>query len=321
MPRGPRLDEYGALHHVMMRGIERREVFHTAADRDDFVDRLAFLARDTGTVIYAWCIMPNHAHLVARSGPGGISSFMARLLTGYAVAFNRRHDRVGHLFQNRFKSLLVGDDPYFLELIRYVHLNPLRDAIVADLAALDRNPWCGHARIVGSIEDGWQDVDGVLEHFGSTRESAIAAYRDFLNDGLRGDEDAIVQGSVVRPTANGLVHASGAARGRERWANAERVLGSPTFLNQLLTQLPLPPGAATPPHRVDDVLTSLIHHVAATHQLDPAELGRAPRARAARALLSHIAVHHYGISLRAIAAALRVSPPTILRALRAATGT
>ena len=88
---------------------------------------------------------------------------MRRLLTGYAIYFNRRHRRYGHLFQNRYKSILCQEDPYFLELVRYIHLNPLRANIVKDLRSLDKYPYTGHSALMGRFENDWQDMDYVLE--------------------------------------------------------------------------------------------------------------------------------------------------------------
>ena len=144
MPRQARLDAPGTLHHVMVRGIERRVIFRDELDRADFVTRLAALVKIGALVIYAWALLPNHAHLLVRTGSRPLPRSMRSLLTGYAGAFNRRHKRVGHLFQNRYKSIVVEEEPYLLELVRYLHLNPLRAKILSDLRALDRYPWTGH---------------------------------------------------------------------------------------------------------------------------------------------------------------------------------
>jgi REP element-mobilizing transposase RayT len=118
MPRQPRLDAPGTLHHVMVRGIERTAVFRDDGDRADFVARLATLAAAGAWTVYAWALLPNHAHLLVRTGHRPLARTMRALLTGYAGAFNRRHHRVGHLFQNRYKSILCEEEPYLLELQR-----------------------------------------------------------------------------------------------------------------------------------------------------------------------------------------------------------
>ncbi len=110
-PRGPRLDAPDTLHHVMARGIERRRLFASAADCADFVARLEAVVGATGFHVLAWALLPNHVHLLARTGPQPLPTAMRRLLTGYAVGFNRRHHRHGHLFQNRYKSMVVEAEP------------------------------------------------------------------------------------------------------------------------------------------------------------------------------------------------------------------
>ncbi|CAB1065958.1 hypothetical protein D1BOALGB6SA_10757 [Olavius sp. associated proteobacterium Delta 1] len=136
MPPRARLDAPGTLHHVMVRAIERRRIFNDVADRKNFIKRLAELCVDTETRIYAWAIMTNHAHILLRSSETGLAGFMRRLLTGYAVSYNRRHRRRGHLFQNRYKSIVCDEDAYFTELVRYIHLNPLRAKLVKSLSQL-----------------------------------------------------------------------------------------------------------------------------------------------------------------------------------------
>jgi REP element-mobilizing transposase RayT len=113
MPRKARIDAPGAIQHVIARGIERRKIFTDNSDRDNFLDRLDTILSDTQTVCYAWALTPNHFHLLLRTGTVPLSNVMRRLLTGYAVSFNFRHRRHGHLFQNRFKSILCQEDTYW----------------------------------------------------------------------------------------------------------------------------------------------------------------------------------------------------------------
>jgi len=149
MPRQPRLDAPGVLQHVMARGIERRKIFWDDKDRTSFLERFAVILEETQTQCYAWSLIPNHFHLLLRTGPTPLKKVMGRLMTGYAVTFNKRHNRSGHLFQNRYKSVICEEDPYLLELIRYIHLNPLRAGLVKDLKELDKYPWTGHSTILG----------------------------------------------------------------------------------------------------------------------------------------------------------------------------
>ncbi len=114
-----------------------------------FLERLGTILKETSTPCYGWALIPNHFHLILRTGKVPISTVMRRLLTGYAVSFNRRHRRYGHLFQNRFKSILCQEDPYLKELVSYIHLNPLRAKIVVDLKELAKYPYSGHSAIKG----------------------------------------------------------------------------------------------------------------------------------------------------------------------------
>ena len=126
MPRQPRLDAPGTLHHVMGRGIGGIKIFGNKKDCEDFLERLADLVSNDAIRVYAWALMSTHFHLLARTGNQPLSDSMRKLLTGYAVKFNRRHRRYGHLFQNRYKSIVCDEDIYFRELVRYIHLNPIR---------------------------------------------------------------------------------------------------------------------------------------------------------------------------------------------------
>jgi len=115
MPRLARLDASGVLHHIIIRGIERRKIFRDDQDKNNLIDRLSILLPETKTSCYAWALMSNHAHFLIRSGKAGISTLMRRLLTGYAIYFNRKYRRHGQLFQNRYKSIICQEDIYFKE--------------------------------------------------------------------------------------------------------------------------------------------------------------------------------------------------------------
>ena len=183
MPRQARLDAPGTLHHVMIRGIEKAPIFKDDQDRQDFTSRMGMLAQESRTKIVAWALMRNHVHLLFFSGPSGISKFMRRLLTGYALRYNRRHRREGHLFQNRYKSIICEEQTYLLELVRYIHLNPLRAAVVKSMDELDRYPWSGHTALVGKGTNDWQEIEYVLRQFYERERKAIRAYRKFMEEG------------------------------------------------------------------------------------------------------------------------------------------
>ena len=197
MPRAARLDAVGVLHHVMARGIEKRPIFRDDRDRDDFLRRLAGLSKEGSWVVYAWSLMPNHFHLLVRTAALPLSRSMRRLLTGYAGAFNRKHRRSGHLFQNRYKSVVCEEEPYFLELVRYLHLNPVRARVVGTLRELDRYPYSGHSAVVGRVRREWQETAEVLGRFGGRRAQAAECYRAFVSEGIGQGRRPELMGGVV----------------------------------------------------------------------------------------------------------------------------
>ncbi len=315
MPRGPRLDAPGVLHHVMVRGLERRAIFRDAHDRADFVARVAALAQAQAWTVLAWALLPNHAHLLVRTGQRPLPAAMRALLAGYAGAFNRRHRRVGHLFQNRYKSIVVEAEPYGLELTRYIHLNPLRAGLVRDLPALDRHPWSGHAVLLGRRKQPWQATAEILGRFHRTGGEARRRYRQFVAEGIARGRRPDLQGGGLRRSAGGWAGLAALRRGRERWAHDERVLGSGPFVDQLLREV-LPPGR--PAAAAARALPRLIARLANTFGVSGAELTHGSRRRAvaaARAAVGAVAVTGLGLPARRVGAALGVTGMSVLRAL------
>jgi REP element-mobilizing transposase RayT len=183
MARRPRDDAPGTAHHLMVRGIERRSIFIDDADREDLLRRLAHLVPELGFRCFAWALLPNHFHLVVRSSRARISHLMARLGTGYARRFNERHDRVGHLFQNRFRSRLVLDDADLVGLVLYVTRNPLEAGLVSDGLALERFPWCGLGALMGACPARtFEAVGETLALFDSDLQRARQRLRDRLGE-------------------------------------------------------------------------------------------------------------------------------------------
>ena len=226
MPRQPRLDAPGALHHVMGRGIDRVKIFINKKDREDFLERLADLCKADALSVYAWALMSNHFHLLVRTGNKMLSNNMRKLLTGYVVNYNRRHKRYGHLFQNRYKSIICEDDPYLLELTRYIHLNPLRAGKVKNLKELKGYKWCGHSSIMGRVKREWQDTDMVLAYFGKRRKRAIEEYEDFVGEGIEaGSRPELVGGGLIR-SLGGWSQVLSLRRVGSKIFSDERILGS-----------------------------------------------------------------------------------------------
>src|SRR3990172_6943748 len=181
MPRQARPDAPGTLHHVMARGIEGTDIFRTDKDREDFLNRLAGQCETQALRVYAWALIPNHFHLVVLTGNRPLFASMRKILTGYVVRFNRRHQRQGHLFQNRYKSIVCEEDPYLLELTRYIHLNPIRAGMVKTLKELERYRWSGHSVIMGGVKREWQDTGETLRYFGGGKR-AVKGYAAFVEE-------------------------------------------------------------------------------------------------------------------------------------------
>lgn len=234
MPRKARIDAPGALHHIIVRGIDRRKIFFNDSDRDDFLDRLGGIVSDSKTACFAWAFMTNHLHLLLRTGAAPIATLMRRLLTGYAVRFNHRHRRHGHLFQNRYKSILCQEDLYLKELVRYIHLNPLRAGIVGELRELATYPYCGHSALMGKTEHGFQDVDYILNLFGGKVPEARRRYLEFVKRGVaagrRGD---LTGGGLVR-SAGGWSALRAMRKSESRMKGDERILGEGDFVEAVL---------------------------------------------------------------------------------------
>ena len=237
MPRQARLDAPGVLHHIMIRGIECRKIFINGKDRGDFLDRLAKLLPETQTACYAWAFIQNHAHFLFRTGVAPLATMMRRLLTGYAVSFNRRHKRHGQLFQNRYKSIVCQEDAYLKELVRYIHLNPVRAGIIQSLKELNSYPYCGHSAVMGKKKRPWQDVDYVLGYFGKTAKRARKAYLRYVEAGIgQGRQDQLTGGGLVRSLGGWSEVKRLRRMGQGHVMSDERILGDSEFVDSVLSQ-------------------------------------------------------------------------------------
>lgn len=316
MPRGPRLDAPGTLHHVIVRGIEKGLIVRDEKDRQAFVTRLGDVAGRTTTKIYAWALLPNHAHLLVRSGAVGLPVFMRRLLTGYAVNFNRRHGRHGHLFENRYKSIVCDEDAYFQELVRYIHLNPLRAGLCADVAELRRYPWCGHSAIAGTVRYPWQDRQCVLSWFGERERDALIAYRRFVGEGVaQGRRPELVGGGLIR-SLGGWAEVKAVRSREERVVADPRILGAGPFVEQLLARDEGRLRRATASAVRVNEIEELIRRKCASAGIDLRELqlgGRRRSVAKARAELARQLVSEFGITFAEAARRLGVSTSGIAR--------
>ena len=185
MTRPLRLEFPGALYHVTSRGDRQQTIFSDAADRLKWLSVLGLICTRYNFSVYGFCQMTNHYHMIVETAEGNLSQGMRQLNGLYSQYFNRRHEMVGHLFQGRYKAILVQREAYLLELARYVVLNPLRAGIVM---SLDDWPWSSHACTMGIVPSpAWLDTQSILQHFSNEPDAAIAAYHRFVVAGIGRD--------------------------------------------------------------------------------------------------------------------------------------
>jgi putative transposase len=182
MARKARVEIAGGLYHVITRGNNRRQMFSSPADYEKFLGLLANQKQRLPFFLYAYCLMTNHVHLLIERQADTIGRIMHRVLTGYSQYYNRRYGRVGHLLQGRHKAILCQTDQYLSELVRYIHLNPVRAKMV-------RKPeeyrYSSHRAYLGLETTNLVDVDSVLRHYGAKKESARERFSQFVQAGIK----------------------------------------------------------------------------------------------------------------------------------------
>ena len=321
MPRRARLDAPGTLHHVMVRGIERRRIVNDVADRKNFVQRLGELSVATNTSIYAWALLTNHAHILLRSSEIGLSDFMRRFLTGYAISYNRRHRRWGHLFQNRYKSIICDEDPYFTKLVRYIHLNPLRAKLVKNLIKLDGYRWSGHGVLMGKIKNDWQDQDYVLKWFGRKEGKARGEYRNYVKKGIdQGRRPELVGGGLIR-SLGGWSAVKALRRSGDRELSDERILGSGEFVERVIKEADAKIKYQLPVKEQDQKIDEYIARLCENKKVSIAELKSGSRCKevsGVRALIAIGLVKKHGVSLAEVARRVGVSTAAVSKIIKRA---
>ncbi len=233
MPRIARVDYPGALHHVMGRGIERRYVLAEPEEKSFFLERLKELCRRYDFRCYAWCLMDNHYHLLLETGPVPLKKLMSGLLTSYGLYYNRTHRRVGHVFQNRYQSILCEKEAYLLELVRYIHLNPVK-ADMLELSRLRGYRWCGHHELLNEKSERLIEQEYVLECFSKQRKQAIRAYSAFMREGLDCSQD--YEGGGLKRSLTAKVLSQASMKPEERINYDQRILGCGEFVDQVLSR-------------------------------------------------------------------------------------
>lgn len=312
MPRQSRINLPGTLHHVMARGVQGQNIFLDRKDFDHFLHRLGELIAKSENACYAWALMKNHFHLLLRSGNEPLSLMMRRLLTGHAVYFNRRHKRSGHLFQNRFKSILCQEDTYFLQLVRYIHLNPVRTGEVKTLKTLGNYPYTGHAYLLGTHENDWQDEAFTLQWFGKQKNRSRSKYLDFIRDGFSEGKRSDLTGGGLLRTSGGWKGLQDAKKRGESMVGDERILGDSLFVEEALKK--------TEDHshafHTDQTCTleELTEDISKAYGVDLIEVRSAAKQRhvtKAKGAICYIATRHFHLKGMEVAAYLNITSSAV----------
>ena len=191
MARKPRVEFDGVLYHVIVRGNQRQKTFHDDRDRIAYLERIEHYRQRYGFRLYAYVLMSNHVHLLIETRSVALSKIMQGIQASYTQRYNRRHRKVGHLFQGRYKAILCDRNAYLLELVRYIHLNPGR---LRDPEDPWRYRWSSHAAYLGKAGPVKVDTQEILGQLGSRLGAATRAYERFMEDGMKqGHEEKYYQ--------------------------------------------------------------------------------------------------------------------------------
>ena len=304
MPRTARLDAPGLVHHIIARGIDRRKLFLDDQDYNYFIKKLETILINTANPCYAWVLMPNHFHLVIRTGDLPLSKIMHRLLGGYAIYFNQRHKRSGHLFSNRYKSIVVEEDSYLATLISYIHLNPVRAGIQEEISGLDKYKWSGHIALIDKNKYKWQDTNFVIDFFGNKK-----SYLKYLVSQNKEKQIDLDGGGLRRS-----LQLEKGQRPKEEDSGSfdARILGSNEYASSLMERLEeeLPKPSA---YLLEQILNSVCNYYDIPEQILKGK-SRVKKLSNARGVIASLAVRK-GLSCATIARKLDLTGPAIIKAV------
>jgi len=281
MPRKPRIHVPGGLYHVILRGNDRQDVFFTPADRSLFYDLLAEGVTRFGYRVHAFCLMTNHVHLALQPSETTLSVGMQNLSFRYTRHINKTRKRVGHVFQGRYKAVLVDQDAYGLALVRYIHLNPVRANMVREPGAYR---WSSHRAYMDGQRLSWLSTEWVLAQFATSLATARSRFAVFVNQGKEEGHSTLYYGGEVD----------------------KRVIGEDDFVKAATKR---PSRSGKPP-----TLRALTDYVCRLQGLDLKSLvapGRARQAAQARTLIAWLAVQTRAATLEQIARRFNRSASTL----------
>lgn len=318
MARQKRLNIAGGIYHVITRGINREKIFRDKKDREKFIVDLSENLSKTGSCCYAWALMSNHVHLLIRITEKPLSQLMRKILTRYAIYYNHRHKRCGYLFQNRYKSILCQEDVYFKELIRYIHLNPVRAGIVKTMEELDKYRWTGHSVIIGKYKTKWQKTNKVLSGFGEKRKLAITEYRQFVEDGWNmGKRDELIGGGLLR-SFGGWAGVREALKNKIEWRGDERLLGDDEFVEKVIKKaeeaLEKKEKMQKENWNIERVITEVCEKEAKSETIILGKQRTKERSRL-RSIVAYLCYNDIGISGAEIGRYLGISKPSVCKAI------
>lgn len=318
MPRHKRINLPGGIHHVIVRGHNRQDIFLGERDRLDFLGRLEQALLQTGCQCLAWALLPNHFHLLIRTGSKPLGDLMRKMLSGYAVSFNRRHQRSGYLYQNRYKSILCQEESYLLELVRYIHLNPVRSAIVKSIEELDKYTWSGHSVLVGLRRRAWQERTAVLSRFGTNNQEAIRRYRQFIFDGFHLGKRADLTSGGYKKGRTGWEDVDQGHNGEEHMRGNARILGDDQFVIRALQAAEEQLSKKTQLAQKGWNLEQLVSEVCTLLAVTPGDLqkkGRANNLSLAKGTICFLGYSQLGISGAALANYFNISRSSVSKAI------
>jgi putative transposase len=301
MARRPRLLAPGLLYHVIARGNQRRPTFVDERDYRAYLTRLATYRDRYAVRLYAYCLMPNHVHLLVETGLPPLSKFMQGLQQAYTVRFNRVHDTVGHVFQGRYKAIVCDSDAYLATLVRYIHLNPVRAGLVA---RPEDYPHSGHHYYLRGASTGLLDTAPVLRLLGG-----VEGYRCFVR-GERSEGGEGAEGLEAAAAGEALAHQPRLYRVVD-----QQVLGGMAFVERVRRRGRDEVGgrlAVTPAER--EPLAAVLPRLASHLGVDAGVLAsrdRSHRVTEARGLAAFLLVRRLGYRLLDVARVLQRDPATL----------
>ena len=299
----------GKIHHIMAHALDGMKLFRDKQDRRVFLNLFAEGLKKTRFRCYGWSLMNNHYHLVVRTNELHLSELMRTLNSRYAKYYNKKYKRRGYLFRDRYRSIVAGDQRYAMELLRYVHLNPIRAKVCRSMKELAVYPWTGHAALMGTMSNEFQHIDPVLRRFGRDLAESRAKYEAFLQRGLEQEEEDEVARLIGRSNAGVGLHDEPSC-----W-----VIGEREFVAEAIRRDTEHAMRLSRLKRAEWTLERLAQHVGEKLGLEAKRLtwrfSRGPYAKA-RSALAAVGYRQMGVAQTKIADFLGVTPSAVSAMVR-----